>query len=136
MTSRTYAEANRLLATEIEPIAKTLVVDVTRKAAFGLVDAKRDKPVVASSLRRILGAVWDRALDADRIPFDTPNWWRLILRGKLKSKGKKIGGEHAATSAGSCLLRHLGFPRSALAGNPDAAAFPNRDSRHRASLAL
>jgi len=70
VTSRTYAEANRLLATEIEPIAKTLVVDVTRKAAFGLVDAKRDKPAVASSLRRILGAVWDRALDADRIPSD------------------------------------------------------------------
>jgi integrase len=98
VASKTFGEAERLLATEIDSIAKLLVVDVTRKTAFALIDAKRNKPVVASSLRRLLGAVWDRALDAGRVPSDTPNWWRQILRGKLGSKGKKIEGEHVGAS--------------------------------------
>jgi len=72
-----------------------LVVDVTRSVAFKLIESKSSKPVVAGHLRRVLGAVWDRALDAERVPDDTPNGWRQILRGKLRSKGKVIEGQHA-----------------------------------------
>jgi hypothetical protein len=40
-----------------------------------------------------LGAAWDRAIDAGELPSETPNWWRMILRGKLASRGKSIAGE-------------------------------------------
>lgn len=50
--------------------------------------------MVAGHLRRLLGAGWDRALDAEHVPDGTSNWWRQILRGELPSKGKTIGGRH------------------------------------------
>ena len=59
-----------------------------------MIDAKRHAPVVAGHLRRLLGAGWDRALDAEHVPDGTSNWWRQILRGELPSKGKTIGGRH------------------------------------------
>ena len=31
-------------------------------------------------------------MDAGRLPDGTPNWWRMILRGKLRSKGRTIDG--------------------------------------------
>lgn len=95
---KTYAEAKRLLDRDAEPIAHLLAADVTRADAFGLLDAMRDRPVVAQQLRRTLGAVWDRALDASELPADTPNWWRLVLRGKLQSRGKVIAGERVGES--------------------------------------
>jgi len=33
-------------------------------------------------------------LDAGRVPDGTGNWWRLVLHGQLRSKGKLVGGEH------------------------------------------
>ncbi len=84
----------RLLAREIDTIADTLVVDISTKMAFDLIDAKRDAPVVAGHLRRVLGAVWDRALDTEHVPDGTPDWWRQILRGNLPSMGKTINGRH------------------------------------------
>lgn len=58
----------------------------------------RDRPVVARRLRQGLGAAWDAALDAGRLAPEVPNWWRLVLRGKLASKGKTIGGkQHGPT---------------------------------------
>jgi integrase len=75
-----------------------VAADVTRTQAFDLIQSFASTPVVASKLRAELGGAWDYALDAGRLPDNTPNWWRLILRGKLKSKGKKIQGESVGTA--------------------------------------
>lgn len=91
---RTYAEATRLMERELAPLDGREAASITRADAFGLLDAMRDRPVVAANVRRLAGAAWDRALDAGRLPTDTPNWWRLVLRGKLTSRGKRIAGEH------------------------------------------
>lgn len=89
---KTYGEAERLLRVELGDLAGRAAAELTRGHAFALIDGKRAKPVVAAALRRVLGAVWDRALDAGDLPDTTPNWWRLILRGKLPSKGKVVDG--------------------------------------------
>lgn len=73
--------------------------DLTRSQAFDLINKHAGKrPVVAGYLRSELGAAWDHAIDAGRLPETCPNWWRLILRGKIKSKGKKIAGKHVGTA--------------------------------------
>lgn len=91
---KTYAEAERLLNRELGALASKPAAQVTRADAFDLLDGMQDRPVVASMLRQQLGAVWDRALDAGRLAPDVPNWWRLVMRGKLKSKGKVVAGQH------------------------------------------
>jgi integrase len=91
---RTYAEAERTIEVGLDTIAARAAASITRKDAFDLIDGMREHPVQAARLRQLLGAVWDRALDAGRLEPDVPNWWRLILRGKLASKGKKVDGEH------------------------------------------
>lgn len=68
--------------------------DVTRGVAFDVLDAKKATPTAAAKLRSLLGAAWDYALDAGRLPGDTPNWWRVVMRGRLKSQGKIVGGQH------------------------------------------
>lgn len=72
-------------------------VEVTRAQAFDLIQSHADTPVNAAKLRAELGAAWDWAIDAGRLPDTAPNWWRLVLRGKLKSKGKKIEGQNIGT---------------------------------------
>jgi len=91
---KTYAEAARLLRVELGQLADRPAAELTRGDCFELIDGKRHKPVVAGQLRQVLGAVWDRALDAGKLPDSAPNWWRLILRGKLPSKGKVIAGKN------------------------------------------
>jgi integrase len=91
---KTYAEAERILRVDLDSIAERAMASITRADAFDLLEAKRAHPVQAARLRQLLGAVWDRALDAGRLAPDVPNWWRLVLRGKLVSKGKKVEGEH------------------------------------------
>lgn len=91
---KTYAEAERILRSELGELEHLPAAQVTRAQAFDLLEAMHNRPVVAGRLRQLLGAVWDRALDAGRLPAETPNWWRLVLRGRLKSKGKIVGGEH------------------------------------------
>jgi len=66
---------------------------ITRKQAFDLLDSQRHAPRNAAILRSELGAAWDYALDAGRIPEDTPNGWRQVMRGKLRSVGRKRGGK-------------------------------------------
>lgn len=68
--------------------------DVTRGVAFDVLDAKKATPTAAAKLRSLLGAAWDYALDAGRLAGDAPNWWRVVMRGRLKSRGKIIGGQH------------------------------------------
>jgi len=67
---------------------------VTRGVAFAVLDAKKATPTSAQKLRSLLGGAWDYALDAGRIDGDTPNWWRQVMRGRLKSKGKIMAGAH------------------------------------------
>lgn len=86
--------ARRRLEAAIEPMASRAAASITRSDAFELLEAYRSVPTAAAKLRSLLGGAWDYALDAGRIDGDTPNWWRVIMRGRLKSKGKIIGGEH------------------------------------------
>ena len=92
---KTYAEASRILARDIDAIADRPAASITRGDAFALIEARNDAPVVAVLLRQTLGAVWDRALDSGALPAEVPNWWRLILRGKLASRGKAVSGVKA-----------------------------------------
>ena len=88
------AEMERLLTGEVGDIEELDAATITRRQAFDVLQAVAKRgPVVAGQLRGELGAAWDHALDAGRIPEETPNWWRQILRGKLRSRGKKISGE-------------------------------------------
>jgi len=75
---------------------------VTRGDAYDLIDSLKDKPTMAIKLRGMLAGAWDLALDAGRLPADTPNWWRLVMKGKLKSKGKVMAGQHVGRTR-----RHL-----------------------------
>ena len=93
VTPKTFNEADRLCRLELDAIAHLPAASITRTHAFDLLDGMREKPVVATRVRQLLGAVWDRALDSGRLPHDTPNWWRQVLRGKIASKGKTIAGE-------------------------------------------
>ena len=67
---------------------------ITRSDAFDLLDAKKATPTAAAKLRSLFGAAWDYALDAGRLTGDTPNWWRVVMKGRLKSKGKVMDGKH------------------------------------------
>lgn len=84
---------DRLLADDAE-LAALGPKQVTRARAFDVLASRADTPTATAKLRSLLGAAWDHALDAGRIEPDTPNWWREVLRGKLRSRGKIVGGEH------------------------------------------
>lgn len=91
------AEVRRVLERHTAPIADKPAEFVLRKDAFDLIDSLKPTPVIAGQVRQELGAAWDYGLDSGRLPENTPNWWRQIMRGKLRSKGKKIAGEHVGT---------------------------------------
>jgi integrase len=84
---------DRLLA-EHPAWAKMPAEAVTRSVAFDVIESRRSTPTMAQRLRSHLGAAWDHALDAGRLGDGAFNWWRQVQRGKLKSKGKIVGGEH------------------------------------------
>jgi integrase len=106
---KTFGEAKRLLERELAPLDGREAATVTRADAFSLIDGMRDRPVVAASVRRLAGAAWDRALDAGRLPPDTPNWWRLVLRGKLASRGKRVAGQHLGVQKRTLSADELGL---------------------------
>lgn len=81
------------LCDEEPAFAAKLASEVTRSDAYGVLDRRKETPTAAAKLRSMLGAAWDHALDAGRIG-ETPNWWRSVLKGKLQSKGKIVGGTH------------------------------------------
>lgn len=70
---------------------------VTRSAAFELIQALMDRPVMASSVKQELGAAWEQAYDSGRLRDDVPNWWRQIMKGRLQSKGALRNGVHKGT---------------------------------------
>jgi integrase len=87
------AEVRRTFDKMLGPLATKRAADLTRRDAFALIEGYAHIPVQAGNLKRELGAAWDYALDAGRLPESTPNWWRQIMRGKLRSDGKTIAGE-------------------------------------------
>ncbi|MFY3603307.1 tyrosine-type recombinase/integrase [Achromobacter xylosoxidans] len=86
-------EIARTFRTMLGPLADKPAGAVTRADAFALIESFAHTPVQAQILRRELGAAWDYCHDAGKLPETVPNWWRAILRGKLKSKGKAINGK-------------------------------------------
>jgi len=66
---------------------------VSRAIAFDLLQAYLDTPVQAARIRMEMGAAWEYAHDAGRLDSEVPNWWRQIMKGKLRSKGRKREGE-------------------------------------------
>jgi integrase len=88
------AEVRRLLTQCTEKIADRPAAGLQRKEAFELLESMADRPVLAAQVRQEMGAAWSYGLDSGRLPESTQNWWRHIMRGRLRSKGKKIAGEH------------------------------------------
>jgi len=86
------AEVRRMFNTMLNAIAEVPAKEVTRAQAFDLLESYQDIPVQAAKLRAELGAAWDLALDAGRIPESASNWWRQLMRGRLRSTGKRIEG--------------------------------------------
>jgi len=99
--ARTEASADAaeaMLDTVAKNIGGLAVSAVGRTVAFDLLDARKETPTMAAKIRSLMAAATDYALDAGRIPEDTPNRWRDVMRGKLKSKGKIMGGKHVGRS--------------------------------------
>lgn len=92
----------------VEPVASMAPEAVTRAAAFDLVARYRSTPVQAANLRRELGAAWDWAHDSGRLSEEVPNWWRQVLRGKLASAGKIVGGQHQGPQKRALSLEEVG----------------------------
>ncbi len=98
---------DRLIA-EAPELAACQAGSVTRAQAFDVLQARAAHPTATQKLRSLLGAAWDHALDAGRIDGATPNWWRQLMRGRLKSKGKIIGGEHQGRAHAVLSLADVG----------------------------
>ncbi|AJX38437.1 tyrosine-type recombinase/integrase [Burkholderia pseudomallei] len=96
--SKGAAEVARMFRTMLGDIVDLPAVEVTRERAFSKIDSYRHVPVQASRLRLELGAAWDYALDAGRLPESASNWWRQIMRGRLRSNGRRIQGQPMGTA--------------------------------------
>ena len=87
-------ELQRITATMLGTVGDMRPEQITRSVAYDLISGFAHIPVQASALRRELGAAWEWGHDSGRLSDELPNWWRLVLRGQLASKGKIIGGKH------------------------------------------
>jgi integrase len=86
-------EVARMFKSMLVPIANSPASSITRAQAFDFLDSFRATPMLAKRLRMELGGAWSYALDAGRLPGNTPNWWREVMRGRLQSNGRKIEGK-------------------------------------------
>ena len=75
-------------------LANMAAKDVKRQHAFQALESMKKTPTAAQKVRSMMGSAWDYALDAGLLDGDVPNWWRSVMKGRLKSKGKIVGGEH------------------------------------------
>lgn len=92
-------EVFRMFEKMLGDVASVPAADLTRAQAFDLINHfAAIAPVQAGKLRAELGAAWDYAIDSGRLPETAPNWWRLIMRGRIRSKGKRISGERVGTA--------------------------------------
>lgn len=90
-----WARASLEAMLEAEPdLAACPVELVTRSMAYQAIEARRDYPAAAAKIRSLMGQAWDWGRDAGVIDPDLPNWWRDVMHGRLRSKGKIVGGEH------------------------------------------
>lgn len=96
--AKSAKEMRRLMDKHLDAIAARPASSITRTDAFNLLESLSHIPVSAGTLRGELGAAWDYALDAGRIPDTSPNWWRLVMRGRLRSKGRTRAGEKIGTA--------------------------------------
>ncbi|HDR9868541.1 TPA: DUF4102 domain-containing protein [Burkholderia cenocepacia] len=94
---KSAVQATRLILNKLGAVQDLPAADLTRGQAFDLLAAQRHAPQNAAKLRAELGAAWDYALDAGKLMPDTPNWWRQVMRGKLRSKGRVVAGERVTT---------------------------------------
>lgn len=87
-------EVRRMFDTMLGETGSIPAAELTRAQAFDLIKSYAESaPVQAKKLRAELGAAWDYAIDSGRMGDNVPNWWRQILHGKIRSKGKKIAGQ-------------------------------------------
>jgi len=68
--------------------------DLTRVQVFRLIEGISDRPVRAKRFKSSMAQAWDRALDSGIIPAGSQNWWRLVHRNNLQSRGKLVAGRH------------------------------------------
>lgn len=71
---------------------------VTRAQAFALLQLFIETPVQAGRVRLELGAAWDYGHDSGKLGDEVLNWWRQIMRGKLRSKGRVREGRLIGTA--------------------------------------
>ncbi|MCP1172995.1 tyrosine-type recombinase/integrase [Ralstonia chuxiongensis] len=91
-------EIRRMFDTMLEPIAHMLPEQVTRSVAFDLINSYAHIPTQAGKLRTELGAAWTYGHDSGRLSEGVPNWWREIMRGRLRSVGRRIQGKTMGTA--------------------------------------
>lgn len=101
-------EVRRIFKAMLEPIADVPAATITRAQAFDFLESYRATPMLAARLRMELGSAWHYALDAGRLPEQTANWWREVLRGRLKSKGRKVEGKYTGTQKRVLSVEELG----------------------------
>lgn len=101
-------EVARIFKAMLGPIADRAATTITRAEAFDLLESYRSTPVLAARLRMELGCAWHYALDAGRLPENTANWWKVVLRGRLKSKGRKVEGQYTGTQKRVLSVEELG----------------------------
>jgi integrase len=88
----------RAVLAEEPAFAEMPAKQVTRAVAFNVLDRRKDKPTAAAKIRGLMGGAWAHSLDAGRLDGGAFNWWPDLMKGKLKSKGKIIGGKHVGRS--------------------------------------
>lgn len=92
-------EIARMFNTMLGGVGNLPATSISRSIAFNLIQRYASvSPVQAGKLRCELGAAWDYAADAGKLPDTAANWWRLVLRGKIRSKGKTIEGVKIGTT--------------------------------------
>lgn len=87
-------EVRRIMDRQLLELSDLQASKVTRNIAFEFLEKRAGTPVQTILLKQELGAAWDYALDAGRLADSVPNWWRLIMRGRLRSKGRVREGKH------------------------------------------
>lgn len=94
---KSVKEVSCMFETMLGEFGDMPAAEVSRSDAFDLIESFAYIPVQAAKLRAELGSAWDYVHDAGRLPDTVPNWWRLIMRGKLRLA--KRGGGRVIASA-------------------------------------
>lgn len=114
--------ALRRLMDEDADLASMAAASVNRARAFAVIESRKDYPTAAAKLKSLMAAAWDYAHDSGKL--EAVNWWREVMRGRLKSKGKIVGGEHVGKTRRVLTLDEV---RSLLAWSADHMHDTGRD---------